>query len=213
MSARTAALVLAALALAVSGCSYNPGYFPWLVPPGRIEQTHAKPAPRLLPQLRPEGLPARRQPQRQATAPLGSQIVLVATVYDKDGQPRRDRRVEWMIDGPGNIVEADESGLYAGRGYKVDNKYAVTYTSYIPKTITRGNDDENDDVAVEPGQTFIVLSSAVPGETVVTAYAPEVFNWDNGRVVTKICWGDGRFYFPAADGRCASAAKRPSPPA
>ncbi len=196
MSARTA-VVLAITALAGGGCSYNPGYFPYLLPPGKIEQTHAK--PRAFGYFRnfdPKACRLGVTPSGQANAPLGSQIVLVATVFDKDGQPRRDRRVEWMIDGPGNIVEADESGLYAGRGYKVDNKYAVTYTSYIPKKITRGNDDEKDDVAIEPGQTFIVLSSAVPGETVVTAYAPEVFNWDNGRVVTKVLWGDSRFYYP-----------------
>ena len=197
MSARLAALMLAAVALSAAGCSYNPGYFPWLVPPGPIEQTHAKPRLGYFRNYDPKACRLDVKPGGQATAPLGSQLVLVATVYDKDGQPRRDRRVEWMIDGPGNIVEADESGLYAGRGYKVDNKYAVTYTSYVPKKITRGNDDEKDDVAIEPGQTFIVVSSAVPGETVVTAYAPEVYNWDNGRVVTKIMWGDSRFSFPA----------------
>ncbi|MBN9121623.1 MAG: hypothetical protein J0I06_21165 [Planctomycetes bacterium] len=198
MSARTAALLLAALALSAAGCSYNPGYFPWIVPPGPIQQTHAKPRLGYFHNFDPKAVRLGVTPGGQANAPLGSQILLVATVYDKDGQPRRDRRVEWMIDGPGNIIEADESGIYAGRGYKVDNKYAVTYTSYIPKKITRGNDDEKDDVAVEPGQTFVVISSAVPGETVVTAYAPEVFNWDNGRVVTKICWGDGRFFFPSS---------------
>src|SRR6266545_3967636 len=197
MSLRTAAVALAVAAFAAGGCSYNPGYFPWLVPPGRIEQTHAKPRLGYFRNYDPKACRLDVKPGGQATAPLGSQLVLVATVYDKDGQPRRDRRVEWMIDGPGNIVEADESGLYAGRGYKVDNKYAVTYTSYVPKKITRGNDDEKDDVAIEPGQTFIVVSSAVPGETVVTAYAPEVYNWDNGRVVTKIMWGDSRFSFPA----------------
>ncbi len=197
MSARLAALILVAVALSAAGCSYNPGYFPWLVPPGPIEQTHAKPRLGYFRNYDPKACRLDVKPGGQATAPLGSQLVLVATVYDKDGQPRRDRRVEWMIEGPGNIVEADESGLYKGRGYKVDNKYAVTYTSYIPKKITRGNDDDKDDVAVEPGQTFIVVSSAVPGETVVTAYAPEVYNWDNGRVVTKIMWGDARFSFPA----------------
>ncbi|MBM3980187.1 MAG: hypothetical protein FJ304_07855 [Planctomycetes bacterium] len=195
MSVRLAAV---ALALVAAGCSYNPGYFPYLLPPGRVEQTHAK--PRGFGYFRnfdPKAAKLGVTPAGQANAPLGSQIVLVATVYDKDGTPRRDRRVEWMIDGPGSIVEADESGFYAGRGYKVDNKYAVTYTSYIPKKITRGNDDDKDDVAIEPGQTFVVLTCAVPGETVVTAYAPEVFNWDNGRVVTKVLWGDSRFSFPA----------------
>ena len=197
MFARLAALVLVASVAGIGGCSYNPATFPYWLPPGRIEQTHAK--PRGFGYFRdfdPKACRLEIKPGGNATAPLGSQIVLVATVYDKDGVPRRDRRVEWMIEGPGNIVEADESGVFAGRGYKVDNKYAVTYTSYIPKTITRGNDDPKDDVAVEPGQTFVVISSAIPGETVVTAYAPEVFNWDNGRVITKVMWGDSRFKFP-----------------
>jgi len=199
MSARLAALVLAALAIPAAGCSYNPAVFPYVLPPGPIQQTHAK--PRGLGYFRdfdPKACRIEVKPSGQANAPLGAQIVLVASVLDKEGQPRRDRRVEWMIEGPGNIIEADESGLYAGRGYKVDNKYAVTYTSYIPKKMTRGNDDPKDDVAIEPGQTFVVISSAIPGETVVTAYAPEVYNWDNGRVITKIVWGDSRFSFPAS---------------
>jgi len=191
------AWIAVALVSALAGCSYNPGYFPYLLPPGHITQEHAKPrGPGYFKNFDPKACKLEVCPGPQVTAPLGSQIVLVATVYDADGQPRRSRRVEWMIDGPGNIVEADESGLYPGRGYKVDNKYAVSYTSYITKTITRGNDDAADDVIVEPGRTFCVISSAVPGETVVTAYAPEVFNWDQGRVVVKVLWGDGRFNFP-----------------
>lgn len=197
MSARLAAVLLLAVAGA-GGCTHNPGYFPYLLPPGPIQQTHAKPRFGTTRDFDPKACKLDVKPGGLATAPLGSQIILVATVYDKDGTPRRDRRVEWMIEGPGNIVEVDESGVTAGRGYKVDNKYAVSYTSYIPKTITRGNDDPKDDVAVEPGQTFVVITSAIPGETVVTAYAPEVFNWDNGRVVTKVMWGDARFKFPEA---------------
>ena len=195
MSARLAALALIAAA-AGGGCTHNPGYFPYLLPPGPIEQTHAKPRLGYFRNYDPKACKLEVKPGGLATAPLGSQIVLVASVLDKDGTPRRDRRVEWIVDGPGNIIEADESGWYAGRGYKVDNKYAVTHTSYIPKTITRGNDDAKDDVGIEPGQTFIVISSAVPGETVVTAYAPEVFNRDSGLVVTKVMWGDARFKFP-----------------
>ena len=131
--------------------------------------------------------------------------MLVGAVLDKDGQPRRSRRVEWVVDGPGNIIEVDESGFFAGRGYKVDNKYAVSYTNYLPRTITRGNTDPGNDVIVSAGQTFCRLSCAVPGETVVTAYAPEVFDWNNGLVTVKILWGDGRFRFPPpAVTRCGS---------
>jgi uncharacterized repeat protein (TIGR01451 family) len=198
MTTRTALASLAALALAHCGCSYNPGYFPYLLPGGHIKQEHAKPGGHgYFRNFDPKACKLEVTPGPMITAPVGSQVVLVGTVFDNDGQPRRSRRVEWMVDGPGNIVEADESGIYPGRGYKVDNKYAVSYTSYITKTITRGNDDPGDDVIIEPGRTFCVLSSAVPGETVVTAYAPEVFNWNQGRMVVKICWGDGRFNFPA----------------
>ena len=37
---------------------------------------------------------------------------------------------------------------------------------------------------------WCVVSSAVPGETVVTAYAPGVFDWDKGRVNVRLAWGD-----------------------
>src|SRR6266566_8493664 len=197
MTARLRFPLLAA-ALAAAGCfnSHNPGYFPWYLPGGPIEQSHAKPRFGFFRDFDPKAARLDVTPQN-ATAPLGSQIVLVATVYDKDGEPRRSRRVEWVLEGPGNIIEVDEAGVYRGRGYKVDNKYAVTYTNYVSHTITRGNDDPKDDVEICPGQTFCVISSAVPGETTVTAYAPGIFNWEKGRVVTKICWGEGRFSFPA----------------
>jgi hypothetical protein len=192
------AWLFALLAAPSAGCfsSYNPGYFPYLLPPGPIVQEHAKPrGPGYFRDFDPKACNLEVTPAN-ATAPPGAQIVLVATVYDKDGQARRDRRVEWMLEGPGNIIEVDESGLYAGRGYKVDNKYAVSYTNYTSHTITRGNNDPADDVSICPGQTFCVISSAVPGETVVTAYAPGVFNWERGRVVTRVIWGEGRFKFP-----------------
>lgn len=196
---RTRIAPLLAAALLAAGCfnSHNPGYFPHYLPGGPIEQSHAKPRFGVFRDFDPKAAKIDVTPQN-ATAPLGAQIVLVATVCDKDGQPRRSRRVEWVLDGPGNIIEVDEAGVYAGRGYKVDNKYAVTYTNYGSHTITRGNDDPKDDVEIEPGQTFCVISSAVPGETTVTAYAPGVFNWERGRVVAKVAWGEGRFSFPAS---------------
>ena len=192
------AAVLAVLAaFAGAGCSHNPGYFPYLIPGGPVVENHAKPGGAgYFKNFDPKAVKLEVTPNQTITAPLGTQVVLVGTVVDKDGQPRRSRRVEWLLDGPGYIVEADESGVFPGRGYKKDNEYAVTYTNYVPKTITRGNDDAGDDVVVAPGQTFCVVSSAVPGETVVTAYAPEVYNWSNGNVVVKICWGDGRYKFP-----------------
>jgi hypothetical protein len=109
-------LLIAAALAAAPGCAYNPGYFPWLIPGGHIKQEHAKPGGLgYFNNFDPKACKLDVTPQN-ATAPLGSQIVLVATVYDKDGQPRRSRRVEWVLEGPGNIIEADESGFYPGRG-------------------------------------------------------------------------------------------------
>ena len=53
--------------------------------------------------------------------PIRTQHVIVATVRDADGKPLPNRRVEWMLaeGGVGDIVEVDESGWRASRGYKV----------------------------------------------------------------------------------------------
>src|SRR5262249_51393770 len=82
--------------------------------------------------------------------------------------------VEWMLEGVGNIIEVDESGFFPGRGYKVDNKYAVSYTDYCEHRITRGNTNPNDDFMIRPGQSWCVISSAVEGDTHVTVYAPAI---------------------------------------
>jgi uncharacterized repeat protein (TIGR01451 family) len=192
--------LLLALGLGLlSGCmgvSQNPSYFPHLLPTGDIIRTHAKPpgfsyfsnfdrhAVRL--EVRP----------LDATNPVQTQHVLIATVYDEKDNPRRHRRVEWMLEGVGNIVEVDESGLYPGRGYKVDNKYAVSYTDYCEHRITRGNTNPNDDFVIRPGQTWCVISSAVEGDTHVTAYAPEIFDWDRHKVIVSKHWVDAEWMLP-----------------
>ncbi|MFO0796198.1 MAG: hypothetical protein U0804_01910 [Gemmataceae bacterium] len=190
----TIAVLFAALA---GGCfnSHNPSYFPYYFPGGRVLENHGKPSFGYFSDFDPKAARIQVSPT-DATAPLGAQVVVVASVLDKDGQPRRSRRVEWMLEGPGSIVEVDESGFYAGRGYKHDNKYAISHTCYTAHTITRGNDDPKDDVEICAGQTFCVVSCPVPGETILTAYAPGVFNWEKGRVAAKIVWGEGRFVFP-----------------
>jgi uncharacterized repeat protein (TIGR01451 family) len=193
------ALLLAAGLGLLSGCfgvSQNPSYFPHLLPTGDIIRTHAKPpgfgyfadsdphAHRL--EVRP----------LDATNPVQTRHVLIATIYDEKGLPRRNRRVEWMLEGVGNIVEVDESGFFPGRGYKVDNKYAVSYTDYCEHRITRGNTNPNDDFMIRPGQTWCVISSAVEGDTHVTVYAPEIADWDAHQVVVTKHWVDAEWVMP-----------------
>lgn len=191
-------LVAASLCL-LSGCfgvTSNPSYFPHLCPFGDIIRTHAKPpgcgywanfdkhACRI--ECRPI----------EATNPVGTQHVLIATIYDEKGEPRRNRRVEWMIEGVGNIIEVDESGFFPGRGYKVDNKYAVSYTDYCEHTFDRGNLDPCDDFTIRPGQSWCVISSAIEGDTHVCVYAPEIYNWDCHKVFVTKHWVDAEWRLP-----------------
>jgi uncharacterized repeat protein (TIGR01451 family) len=191
------------LAMAVctlcSGCfgwTQNPSYFPWLLPTEDIIQTHAKPPGfGYYANFDPNAVRLEVRPLTQ-TNPVRTQLVLVATVYDANGKPRRNRRVEWVVEGAGHLVEVDESGCAPGRGYKVDSKYAVSYTNYREHRITRGNADPGDDFVIRPGQTWCVITSAAEGDTYVTAYAPGVYNWEKSRVFLSYHWVDANWEFP-----------------
>jgi uncharacterized repeat protein (TIGR01451 family) len=179
------------------GITANPSYFPHLCPPGDIIQTHAKPPGwSYFSNFDPCAVALEVRPL-DATNPVRTQHVLIATVLDKDGNTLRGRRVEWILEGTaGNIVEVDESGCWPGRGYKDGLKHAVSYTNYFEHTITRGNCNPSDDFTVRPGQTWCVVTSAVEGDTHITCYAPGVFDWDKGRVFVSCKWVDANWQFP-----------------
>ncbi len=191
--------VLALSFVALCGCfgvSQNPSYFPRLLPTGDIIRTHAKPPGwGYFTNFDPHACRLEVRPL-DGTNPVRTSHVLIATVYDEHGKPRRNRRVEWMLEGVGNIVEVDESGYFPGRGYKVDNKYAVSYTDYCEHRVTRGTDNPNDDFVIRPGQTWCVISSAVEGDTYVTAYAPEIASWPAHKVVVTKHWVDAEWIMP-----------------
>jgi uncharacterized repeat protein (TIGR01451 family) len=195
-------LLLAVGVCPLGGCfglTQNPNYFPWLLPDEDIIRTHAKPpGAAYYANFDPHAVRLEVRPIQQ-TNPTRTQLVLIATVYDGDGpdaKPRRDRRVEWIVEGVGHIVEVDESGCFPGRGHKIDSKYAVSYTNYHEHRISRGTQDPSDDFVVRPGQTWCVITSAVEGDTYVTAYAPGVYNWQRSRVFTTYHWVDAAWTFP-----------------
>jgi uncharacterized repeat protein (TIGR01451 family) len=178
----------------VAGClSGNPSYFPYLLPSGPAIPTHAKPpGPGYFADFDPNACRIELRPDA-CSAPVRGTQVFVATVYDGAGIPRRHRRVEWMVEGPGSIIEVDESGILHDRGMKVDNKYAFSFTDYLEHCITRGVDE----FTIGPGQTWCVVTSAVEGETTVVAYAPAVADWDKARAYARVNWVDGHLRFPA----------------
>jgi uncharacterized repeat protein (TIGR01451 family) len=177
------------------GVSQNPSYFPYLVPFGDVIPTHPKPPGHgYYENFDPHAVKLVVE-RLEATSQVRTQHVLLATVYDDKNVPRRNRRVEWKVEGVGQIVEVDESGHFPGRGY-VFNRDAVSYTSWGEHRISRGNGNAGDDVMVRPGQTWCVLSSPVEGDTHVTVYAPGVHDWDKRVVHATIRWVDVTWEFP-----------------
>jgi uncharacterized repeat protein (TIGR01451 family) len=199
-------LLLALLVCAVAaagGCNaHNPVYFPhYFFPFGEIEPTHAKPGgPGYFANFDPKAARLEVRPigvnDNNVVNQVRSQHVLLATIYDPEGQPRRNRRVEWIVEGVGNIIEVDESGTFHNRGYKQDNKFGVSYTAVSEHRLGRGNENLGDDFMVRPGQTYAVLTSAVEGDTHVTVYAPGIADWQKNKVYVTIRWVDVTWVFP-----------------
>lgn len=188
-------LVLAGVA-GCSGKSQNPSYFPWFLRTGDITRTHGKPpGAGYYANFDPHAVRLEVRPL-ETTSAVRAHQVLIATVYDAQGKPRRNRRVEWMVEGVGNIIEVDESGYHDGRGYKIDNRYAISYTNYFEHLNTRGNTNARDDFQLRPGQSWCVISSAVEGDTQVTVYAPEIHNWENNKTTVAIRWVDAGWVLP-----------------
>lgn len=191
-------LGLASICLFGAGCygvSSNPGLLRYLQPGGDIVRTHAKPPGRgYFQDFDPRSCKLEVVPL-EATSPARSQVVIIATITDGKGNPLKNRRVEWMLEGAGNIIEVDESGYFPGRGYKVDNRYAVSYTEHLEHRIKRTR-NAADDFIIRPGQSWCVITSAVEGDTQITAYAPEIDDWNTNRTVVTHHWVDASFSLP-----------------
>ena len=190
-------LFFAATLCAASGCfglSQNPSYFPHLVPFGDMVQTHPKPiGPSYYANFDPHAVNIALEPL-QMTSQVGSQVVCLATVRDEKGNPRRGRRVDWMVTN-GNIVEVDESGCLPGRGGIFGNR-AYSFTNYSENRLTRGNNNKADDVMLRPGQSWCVITSPVEGDTHLQVYVPGIFNWDQRMKTTIVRWVDAVWEFP-----------------
>lgn len=190
-------LVVCAATAGCYGVSHNPGLLRYLKPGGDIVRTHAKPPGRgYFQDFDPSACRLEVVPL-ESTSPARSQVVLIARVTDGAGEPLKNRRVEWMLEGAGHIIEVDESGYFPGRGYKVDNRYAVSYTDHFEHRIKRTRNPA-DDFLIRPGQSWCVVTSAVEGDTQVTVYAPEISDWSANRVVVAHHWVDAGFSLPQA---------------
>src|SRR5262249_59159214 len=87
------AILCAFVRCGCSGLTQNPSYFPSLLPFGDIVRTHAKPpGASYFSNFDPHAVKLVVRPV-ESCSPARTQHVLIATVYDEKGQPRRHRRV------------------------------------------------------------------------------------------------------------------------
>ena len=100
----------------------------------------------------------------------GKDQLLIATVFDADGDPRRNRRVEWKLTGPGEIVAVTDGAWLPGRSRVLDRATAVSYTELRDRSTKRG---DGATTAVKAGQAWCRVKGG-DGETVVTATVPDV---------------------------------------
>ncbi len=136
-------------------------------------------------------------------APIGGEVVLVASVRGADQFLRTNERVDWQI-APGSVGQFLDFNppqcldllfdLTWPR--KISPTLVVTSTSRREMRLTRGTANPYDDVTIAAGQTWVSVTSPVEGTTYVTAVAPGVANWERRGQTAVIHWVDAQWQFP-----------------
>lgn len=210
--------LIGVLALAVGCAPYQSATVP---PPGPLlppPVPPAVPAPPVLPAeptapiVREIPPPMRLQDRvavlvqpEEAIAPIRSEVILVASVLGSDGYLRTNEPVHWHLDpnGVGQILDVCPGAItdwLVGdftRPRKISNHYAVTSTSRRYLLLTRGTINPDDDLSILAGQTWISVTSAVEGTSLVTAFAPGVRDWSRRTQTAKIHWVDAQWSVPS----------------
>ena len=212
---RSAQIAVLACALMAGGCSRYSTFAPSgsgvvVAPPVESDGTIAA-TPTLLPGRAPLAVPVRVRPQPKLTvspervvAPIGSEVILLASLCGRDGLMMPNQRVEWMIapNDAGQLLtlgDRDRWSLFqatSDRPRKLTNKYVIGSTAGGYESITRGTPSPADDLCVKPGQAWVAVTSPVEGTSRVTGYAPGIPNWQLGRDTAVIHWVDAQVSFP-----------------
>lgn len=138
-------------------------------------------------------------------APVNSEVVVLAGICGSDGFFVKNQPLEWMLsnDSVGQIIEvggmqhATFNKIVPPTADKKSGQYAVGRTGLKNIVLTRGTPTPDDDIELKEGQTYISLTSASPGTSYVTGYAPQAEGWDRRIASTVIHWVDGLWSIPA----------------
>ena len=135
------------------------------------------------------------------SAPVGTEVVLLAGFCSNDGFFMTDQPIQWTIspDSVGQFVSSNQSSSdwFHRRDDQLASDHALTRTVCRELLLTRGTAKKSDDVTVRRGQSWISVTSPTSGTTHVTVVAPNAENWEQRRKTAVIYWVDARWQFPA----------------
>lgn len=140
----------------------------------------------------------------QVVAPIGSEVVMIASIMGDQGYPLTREKVEWMLEpnGPGQFVSPGKRRpwefLDCLHRYpkKVTPTYVINRTLTGPMTVDRGTPTPIDDIRVLDGQAWVSVTSATEGTSHVTVFAPDIKGWDRRQQSATIFWVDAQWRFP-----------------
>jgi uncharacterized repeat protein (TIGR01451 family) len=130
----------------------------------------------------------------ESTGAPGSRCLVIATITDSEGQPRRQKKIEWSLDGVGEIAAADSSSYLSVLERQPQSKFAVSYSAAVPRTI---KGEAGEDVLIAPGQSWCVLTSGVEGDARLTVHCPEIANAAAREAFVTRRWADVSWNIPS----------------
>jgi hypothetical protein len=154
-----------------------------------------------LPTIPVEG-PALIMTPREQIAPIGSEVVLIASYLGNKDRLVTNEKIEWTLEGVGTIEKYDASSCCdplffdCVKAKKLTEHYAVTKTSQVYQTLDRGTADTADDIHLLRGQTWVSVNSMKEGTTHVTSFAPNLADWTKRTDVGIIHWVDAQWVLP-----------------
>jgi len=184
-----------------------PGCAPLVTPP--TVMTPAPPQPTIPVPAPPVVLPSTPEVVLQLAptdtiAPVGSEVVLIASVFGSQQLLQPRHRVEWTVapSGVGHVATISQRApcdwLFGGAGSaeKIDAGYAISSTATRNYILNRGTATPADDIPITAGQTWVSISSPSEGISHVTALAPQLGPWEARQRTARVYWIDAQWSFP-----------------
>ncbi len=159
------------------------------------------PAPVVTPQAPPVAL---QLGPTDTIAPVGSEVVLLATVPSSQQLLHPRYRVEWTVapSSVGHIAMISQQSTCdwllggANSARKIDANYAISSTATRNFLLSRGTPSPLDDLPVGVGQTWVSITSPQEGVSFVSALAPSLGAWNARQSSARIFWVDAQWSFP-----------------